>query len=87
LAAAHFKPVRITGRENEFEKWGALEAFQTGKSNVCIISLRAAGLDGLQERGKIVVFAELRYDENNVLDARGMKRMVILSCMDSLLKL
>jgi hypothetical protein len=29
---------------------------------------------------------DLRYDENNVLDAQGPKRMVILSCMDSLLK-
>lgn len=57
---AAFNPVRITGRENELEKWEALQAFRTGKSDVCILSLRAAaGLDGLQERGKVVVFVEL----------------------------
>ena len=71
---ADFKPVRITGRENGFEKWEALEAFRTGKSNVCIISLRAAaGLDGLQERGKIVVFAEL--DWSPAIHSQGEDRL------------
>ena len=55
-----FKPVCITGRETGAQKWEAQEAFRTGKTNVVIISLRAAtGLDGLQERARAVVFAEL----------------------------
>jgi SWI/SNF-related matrix-associated actin-dependent regulator of chromatin subfamily A-like protein 1 len=55
-----FKPVCITGRETGQQKWESLEAFRTGKSNVIIISLRAAtGLDGLQARARAVVFSEL----------------------------
>lgn len=54
------KPVCITGRQNEREKWEAKEAFRTGLSDICIISLRSAtGIDGLQERARVVVFAEL----------------------------
>lgn len=54
------KPVCITGRENERQKWESKEAFRTGKSDICIISLRSAtGIDGLQERARVVVFAEL----------------------------
>ncbi|MDH0342083.1 DEAD/DEAH box helicase [Chromobacterium haemolyticum] len=57
---AEFHPVCISGRENEKEKWEAKEAFRTGRSNICIISLRSAtGIDGLQERARVVVFAEL----------------------------
>ena len=53
-------PVCISGRENERQKWEAKEAFRTGKSDTCIISLRSAtGIDGLQERARVVVFAEL----------------------------
>ncbi len=53
-------PVCITGRENERQKWDAKEDFRTGKSDICIISLRSAtGIDGLQERARVVVFAEL----------------------------
>jgi len=55
-----FNPVCITGRESSAEKIESQLAFQSGKTNVCIISLRAAaGIDGLQERARIVVFAEL----------------------------
>lgn len=54
------KPVCITGRETSAEKWDAKEAFRTGKSSICIISLRSAtGIDGLQERARVCVFAEL----------------------------
>lgn len=57
---AEFRPVCITGRETAAEKLEAQKAFQSGATNVCIISLRAAaGLDGLQERARVVVFAEL----------------------------
>ncbi|MCM3609170.1 DEAD/DEAH box helicase [Cupriavidus pauculus] len=57
---ADHNPVCITGRQSEGEKWDAKEAFRTGKTNVCIISLRAAtGIDGLQERARVVVAAEL----------------------------
>lgn len=54
------QPVRISGRENEKEKWDAQEKFRTGATNLCLISLRSAtGIDGLQERVRAVVFAEL----------------------------
>jgi SWI/SNF-related matrix-associated actin-dependent regulator 1 of chromatin subfamily A len=50
---ADFNPVCITGRQSQDEKWNAKEAFRTGKSNLCIISLRSAtGIDGLQERAR-----------------------------------
>lgn len=53
-------PMAITGRQSEKEKWDAKEAFRTGKTKVCIISLRSAtGIDGLQEQARVVVFAEL----------------------------
>jgi len=53
-------PVAITGRQSSSEKWQAQEDFRTGKSNICIISLRSAtGLDGFQERARVVIFAEL----------------------------
>lgn len=59
-ALKDYSPVAITGRQSEKEKWEAKEAFRTGKTNVCIISLRSAtGIDGLQDRARVVVFAEL----------------------------
>jgi SWI/SNF-related matrix-associated actin-dependent regulator of chromatin subfamily A-like protein 1 len=55
-----FNPVCITGRQTEKQKWEAKEAFQAGKTNLCIIALRSAtGIDGLQQRARVVVFAEL----------------------------
>lgn len=57
---ADHQPVCITGRQNEQEKWQAKEAFRTGRTSLCIVSLRAAtGIDGLQDRARVVVFAEL----------------------------
>lgn len=54
------KPVCISGRETGDEKWESKKAFQDGSTNICIISLRAAtGIDGLQDRARVVVFAEL----------------------------
>lgn len=55
-----FKPVRITGHETPAQKAAAVDAFSAGKTDVALISLRAAtGLDGLQARARAVVFAEL----------------------------
>jgi SNF2 family DNA or RNA helicase len=55
-----FNPRFISGRETRDEKKQALEDFQNGVTSLCIISLRAAaGLDGFQERARVVVFAEL----------------------------
>lgn len=57
---SHFKPVRITGRESMAQKDESKQAFIDGKTNLILISLRAAtGIDGLQKRAKCVVFAEL----------------------------
>lgn len=57
---ADFNPVAITGRESMAVKERSLQAFAAGETNACLISLRAAtGLDGLQERARVIVFAEL----------------------------
>lgn len=54
------KPVAITGRQDKTQKDDAVTAFARGDTNLCLISLRAAtGIDGLQKRARVVVFAEL----------------------------
>ena len=60
-ALEEFRPVRITGREDKSQKDAFLvEAFARGDTNLCLISLRTAtGIDGLQKRARVVVFAEL----------------------------
>lgn len=58
LAAYH--PVEISGRQSKKDKKAAKAAFMSGKTNLIQMALRStAGLDGLQERGTCVVFAEL----------------------------
>ena len=53
-----FQPVRITGHETGNEKEKSVEAFMSGKTNLCIISLRSgAGLN--LQRATCVVFGEL----------------------------
>ncbi len=53
-----FHPVRITGHETGAEKEKSVEAYMEGKSNICIISLRAgAGLN--LQKANCVVFGEL----------------------------
>lgn len=53
-------PVRISGRETTAAKAAAVESFRDGASSVAVIALRtAAGIDGLQGAGTVVVFAEL----------------------------
>jgi SWI/SNF-related matrix-associated actin-dependent regulator 1 of chromatin subfamily A len=53
-----FRPVRITGHETGSEKEKSVEAFMSGKTSLCIISLRAgAGLN--LQKANCVVFGEL----------------------------
>jgi hypothetical protein len=57
---AAYRPVMYTGTESPTQKNEAKEAFVSGKTNLFIISLRSGvGLDGLQERGSLVVIGEL----------------------------
>jgi len=59
-ALEEFTPARITGREDKTGKDEAQRAFVAGETDLCLIALRAAtGLDGLQARARVVVFAEL----------------------------
>ena len=53
-----YNPVKITGRENAKQKDDAVQAFMTGRTQVCIISLRAAAGLNLQA-ANCVVFGEL----------------------------
>ncbi len=54
------KPAMYTGSESANQKQSAKEAFVSGATDVLIMSLRSgAGLDGLQQRGRTVVFGEL----------------------------
>ena len=52
------RPVFITGRETEAQKDRAVSAFMQGKTDLCVISLRAASGLNLQ-RASCVVFGEL----------------------------
>lgn len=55
-----FKPVMYTGTESVAAKEAAKEAFVSGDSRLLMISLRSgAGLDGLQQVCRTVVFGEL----------------------------
>ncbi|WP_170172521.1 SNF2-related protein [Hymenobacter rigui] len=55
-----FRPVLYTGSETGPQKQESVRKFLEGETDLFIISLRSgAGLDGLQERCKTVVFGEL----------------------------
>ncbi len=55
-----YQPTFYTGKETVAEKEAAKQAFLEGDSRVLVMSLRAgAGLDGLQEKCRFVVFGEL----------------------------
>lgn len=55
-----FNPVLYTGSESPRQKTKAVQAFTEGTSNLLIMSLRSgAGLDGLQQRCRTIVFGEL----------------------------
>ncbi len=53
-----FRPVRITGKETGAEKEKSVEDFMQDKTNICLISLRAAAGLNLQ-KANCVVFGEL----------------------------
>lgn len=55
---AAYNPVEITGRQTSAEKDRSVTAFQEGRTNLCMISLRAAAGLNLQ-RASVVVFGEL----------------------------
>ena len=55
---AAYRPVCITGRESTTQKEEAVARFMEGKTNLCVISLRAASGLNLQ-RASCVVFGEL----------------------------
>lgn len=81
---AQHRPVFITGRESKAEKDAALEAFKTGQTNLAIIGLRsAAGLDGFQDRARVVVFAEL--DWSPAVHAQAEDRAHRMGQTDSVL--
>ncbi len=75
-------PVFITGRENEGEKDRALRAFMDGKTNLCVISLRAASGLNLQ-RANCVVFGEL--DWSPAVHSQAEDRAHRIGQQDSLL--
>lgn len=60
-ALEEFAPARITGREDSQDKKAEQQRrFVDGETDLCLISLRVAtGLDGLQARARVVVFADL----------------------------
>lgn len=83
-ALDEFNPVCITGREDKDQKAASVEAFRKGASNLVIISLRAAtGIDGLQDRARVVVFAEL--DWSPAIHSQGEDRAHRMGQADSVL--
>jgi SNF2 family DNA or RNA helicase len=57
---ADYNPVMYTGSENVNAKEKSKQAYLSGDSKIIIISLRSgAGINGLQNRGKTVVYGEL----------------------------
>jgi len=55
-----YSPVAISGRQSAKQKEDAIRAFAEGESKCAVVALRtAAGIDGLQGSGTVVVFAEL----------------------------
>lgn len=83
-ALEEFKPVAITGRQDKSQKDAAVTAFANGETNLCLISLRAAtGIDGLQKRARVVVFAEL--DWSPAVHRQGEDRAHRMGQQDSVL--
>lgn len=80
-------PAVITGRQTSAEKDLAVARFAGGETNLALISLRtAAGLDGLQGRGSVIVFAEL--DWSPAVHAQcedRLQRMGVDEGLDSIL--
>jgi SWI/SNF-related matrix-associated actin-dependent regulator 1 of chromatin subfamily A len=83
-ALDEFKPVCITGRQDKNVKDANVTAFANGETNLCLISLRAAtGIDGLQKRARVVVFAEL--DWSPAIHRQGEDRAHRMGQRDSVL--
>jgi SWI/SNF-related matrix-associated actin-dependent regulator 1 of chromatin subfamily A len=81
---AAYNPCFITGRETKDEKAQSLKDFREGKTNLAIIALRSAsGLDGFQDRARVVVFAEL--DWSPAVHAQGEDRAHRMGQKDSVL--
>lgn len=79
-----FMPARITGEESIAQKDQSLKRFAGGETNLCLIALRAAtGIDGLQERARVVVFAEL--DWSPAVHAQAEDRAHRMGQRDSVL--
>ena len=76
------KPVFITGRESSAKKEEAADRFMAGKSDLCVISLRAASGLNLQ-RATCVVFGEL--DWSPAVHAQAEDRAHRMGQKDSLL--
>lgn len=83
-AQTPYKPVKLTGREDAAEKDAARAAFIEGRAGVILVALRAAaGLDGLQERARCVVFVEL--DWSPAVHAQAEDRLHRMGQRDSVL--
>lgn len=64
--------VKFTGEESANQKQEAKDAFEKGEANVLIMSLRAgAGVDGLQNTCRTVVFGELDWSPAVHVQAAG----------------
>jgi SWI/SNF-related matrix-associated actin-dependent regulator of chromatin subfamily A-like protein 1 len=81
-ALKKFNPVEITGRQSSKEKSDAVDAFMNEKTNLCMISLRAAAGLNLQ-RANIVVFGEL--DWSPAVHTQAEDRAHRIGQLDSLL--
>lgn len=76
------KPVFITGRETSNQKQAALDTFMEGKTNLCVVSLRAAAGLNLQ-RADCVVFGEM--DWSPAIHSQAEDRAHRLGQRDSVL--
>ncbi|NLG24951.1 MAG: DEAD/DEAH box helicase [Clostridiales bacterium] len=77
-----FRPAFITGRENERDKQQSCDAFQSGSTDLCVISLRSASGLNLQ-RASCVVFGEL--DWSPAVHSQAEDRAHRIGQADSLL--
>lgn len=77
-----YNPVEITGRQNSKEKDESVSQFMSGKTNLCMISLRAAAGLNLQ-RATCVVFGEL--DWSPAVHGQAEDRAHRMGQLDSIL--
>lgn len=78
------KPVVISGRQTQAQKDEALSAMVSGEASCAILSLRTtAGIDGLQQRCRWCVFAEL--DWSPAVHSQAEDRLHRMGLRDSVL--